>query len=107
MFFWHKQDLKCLKVLLIKRNNHPYIDCYALPGGFVNITESAYTAACRELEEETGLKDIYMEQLYTMSQPDRDPRMRVIDIAYMTLIPIDGIKPQAGDDASERRYGLT
>ena len=101
LLFGMSRDLKCLKVLLIKRNNHPYIDCYALPGGFVNITESAYTAACRELEEETGLKDIYMEQLYTMSQPDRDPRMRVIDIAYMTLIPIDGIKPQAGDDASE------
>ena len=101
LLFGISRDLKCLKVLLIKRNNHPYIDCYALPGGFVNITESAYTAACRELEEETGLKDIYMEQLYTMSQPDRDPRMRVIDIAYMTLIPIDGIKPQAGDDASE------
>lgn len=101
LLFGMSRDLKCLKVLLIKRNNHPYIDCYALPGGFVNITESAYTAACRELEEETGLKDIYMEQLYTMSQPDRDPRMRVIDIAYMTLIPIVGIKPQAGEDASE------
>ena len=94
-------DLKGLKLLLIKRNNHPYIGCYALPGGFVGIKESAYTAACRELEEETGLKDIYMEQLYTMSQPDRDPRMRVIDIAYMTLIPVDTMKPQAGDDASE------
>ena len=52
LLFGMSRDLKCLKVLLIKRNNHPYIDCYALPGGFVNITESAYTAACRELEEE-------------------------------------------------------
>ena len=97
LLFGMSSDLKGLKLLLIKRNNHPYIGCYALPGGFVGIKESAYTAACRELEEETGLKDIYMEQLYTMSQPDRDPRMRVIDIAYMTLIPIDGMKPQAGD----------
>ena len=54
LLFGMSRDLKCLKVLLIKRNNHPYIDCYALPRGFVNITESAYTAACRELEEETG-----------------------------------------------------
>jgi 8-oxo-dGTP diphosphatase len=101
LLFGMSSDLKGLKLLLIKRNNHPYIGCYALPGGFVGIKESAYTAACRELEEETGLKDIYMEQLYTMSQPDRDPRMRVIDIAYMTLIPVDTMKPQAGDDASE------
>ena len=101
LLFGMSSDLKGLKLLLIKRNNHPYIGCYALPGGFVGIKESAYTAACRELEEETGLKDIYMEQLYTMSQPDRDPRMRVIDIAYMTLIPVDTMKPQAVDDASE------
>ena len=101
LLFGMSSDLKGLKLLLIKRNNHPYIGCYALPGGFVGIKESAYTAACRELEEETGLKDIYMEQLYTMSQPDRDPRLRVIDIAYMTLIPVDTMKPQAGDDASE------
>ena len=101
LLFGMSSDLKGLKLLLIKRNNHPYIGCYALPGGFVGIKESAYTAACRELEEETGLKDIYMEQLYTMSQPDRDPRMRVIDIAYMTLIPVDTMKLQAGDDASE------
>ena len=101
LLFGMSRDLKGLKLLLIKRNNHPYMGCYALPGGFVGIKESAYTAECRELEEETGLKDIYMEQLYTMSQPDRDPRMRVIDIAYMTLIPVDTMKLQAGDDASE------
>ena len=72
LLFGMSSDLKGLKLLLIKRNNHPYIGCYALPGGFVGIKESAYTAACRELEEETGLKDIYMEQLYTMSQPEGD-----------------------------------
>lgn len=92
-----------LKTLLIQRKNHPYIDCYALPGGFVEIDESAYSAASRELEEETGLRNIYLEQLYTMSQPDRDPRMRVIDIAYMALVPetkVEG-KVKAGDDAKE------
>lgn len=92
-----------LKTLLIQRKNHPYIDSYALPGGFVEIDESAYSAASRELEEETGLRNIYLEQLYTMSQPDRDPRMRVIDIAYMALVPetkVEG-KVKAGDDAKE------
>ena len=85
------KSLGSLRTLLVQRRNHPYIDCWALPGGFVGIDESAYEAACRELEEETGLKDIYLEQIYTMSQPDRDPRMRVIDIAYMAL----------GDDAKD------
>lgn len=93
------KTLDSLKILLIQRADHPYINCWALAGGFVNIDESAYTAACRELEEETGLKNIYMEQLYTFTQPDRDPRMRVIDIAYMALMPETQVK--AGDDAKE------
>lgn len=93
------KELDSLKVLLIKRKDHPYIGCWALAGGFVNIDESAYQAACRELEEETGLQNIYLEQIYTMSQPDRDPRMRVIDIAYMALIPV--VEAHAGDDAED------
>ncbi|MDD6208704.1 MAG: NUDIX domain-containing protein [Clostridiales bacterium] len=93
-------DLDKMQILLIQRKNHPYMDCWALAGGFVKMDESAYTAACRELFEETGMKDIYLEQIYTMSQPDRDPRMRVIDIAYAALIPY-GKKSEAvaGDDA--------
>lgn len=91
------EALNSLKVLLIQRGNHPYIDSFALPGGFVEMDESAYEAACRELEEETGLKNVYLEQVYTMSQPDRDPRMRVIDIAYMALI--QKVPVVAGDDA--------
>lgn len=91
------RHLNNLRVLLIQRKDHPYINCWALAGGFVNIDESAYEAACRELEEETGLKNIYLEQLYTMSQPDRDPRMRVIDIAYMALVQEQPVS--AGDDA--------
>ena len=91
-----------LKILLIKRKDHPYIDCWAFPGGFINIDESAYTAACRELQEETGLTDVYMEQLYTFSQPDRDPRTRVIDIAYMALLPVATVT--AGDDAQDAAW---
>ena len=95
-----KPELNCMKILLIQRKDHPCINCWALPGGFVNIDESAYNAACRELEEETGLKNVYLEQLYTLSQPDRDPRMRIIDIAYMALIPnIPTVT--AGDDAAD------
>ena len=76
-----KPELNTMKILLIQRKNHPYMNCWALPGGFVDIKESAYDAACRELEEETGLTNVYLEQVYTMSQPKRDPRMKVIDIA--------------------------
>lgn len=95
--------LNGLKVLLIKRKNHPFIDTWAFPGGFVDIAESAYDAANRELNEETGLKNIYMEQLYTMTRPNRDPRMRVIDIAYMGLFNMESVedKLEAGDDAKE------
>lgn len=93
------ESLSRLKVLLIQRNNHPFIDCWALAGGFVNMDESAYQAAGRELYEETGLEDVYMEQLYTMSQPNRDPRTRVISIAYMALMPVAAV--HAGDDAKD------
>ncbi len=100
-----KDDLSRLQLLLIRRKNHPYIDCWALPGGFIGMKESAYKAACRELKEETDLSDIYLEQLYTMTQPDRDPRMRVIDIAYTALLPYGNIKKEhAGDDAKDAAW---
>ena len=91
-----------LKILLIKRLDHPFIDCWALPGGFIHMDESGYQAAGRELEEETGLKGIYLEQIYTFTQPKRDPRMRVIDIAYLALIPTMPVR--AGDDAKEAAW---
>lgn len=100
-----KAKLDSLQILLIQRKNHPDIDCWALPGGFINIDESAYEAACRELEEETNLTDVYLEQLYTMSKPDRDPRMRIIDIAYIALLPFnDEKKEKAGDDAKDAAW---
>lgn len=99
LIFSMDKNLNTLKVLLIQRKDHPFIDCWALPGGFINIKESAYEAACRELKEETGLTNVYLEQLYTMSQPNRDPRMRVIDIAYIALI--QNREVIAGDDAKE------
>lgn len=95
-----------LKLLLIKRNNHPYINKWALPGGFVDIKESIQNAAYRELKEETNLQEnVYLEQLYTFSEPNRDPRMRVISTAYMALTPALNIKnTRAGDDACDANW---
>lgn len=90
-----------LALVLIKRGAFPYKDKWALPGGFVNITESIDDAATRELIEETGLKDINSEQFCTFGAVDRDPRMRVISVAYMALVPKNKLHLQAGDDARE------
>lgn len=77
---------KKISVLLIKRNEHPFKDKWCLPGGFVGIKETIDEAAIRVLSTETNMKDIYLEQLYTFSDVDRDPRMRVISTAYVSLI---------------------
>jgi len=87
------------EVLLIKRKNHPCIGQWAIPGGFVNVDESLETAAARELEEETGLKGVCLEQLYTWGNVKRDPRTRVISVSYMAAVPKDQLTPKAGDDA--------
>jgi len=88
-----------LKVLLIKRAMPPYQGEWALPGGFVNLDESLEQAARRELEEETGVSGVYLEQLYTFGKPDRDPRERVITVAYYALIPTDTVEIRAATDA--------
>ena len=90
-----------LKVLLVKRGIEPFKEKWAIPGGFVRIYESLEDAAKRELEEETGVKDIYLEQLYSFGDPKRDPRGRVITIAYMALINSEKIKLKAATDVSE------
>ena len=93
-----------LKVLLIRRGAPPFAGRWALPGGFVNIDEDLEDAALRELSEETAVENIYLEQLYTFGAPDRDPRGRVITVAYFALLSNDqaeGLHIQAGDDASQ------
>lgn len=96
---------KKLKILMVKRNNHPFIGQWALPGGFVNIDESIKDAAKRELFEETGIdvemEGIYMEQLYTWGEVNRDPRMRVISTSYISLFNSKKTRLFPGDDADE------
>ncbi len=78
-----------LNVLLIQRGEPPYAGMWALPGGFVHMEESLETAALRELEDETGIREAYLEQLYTYGEVDRDPRGRVLTVAYFALISAD------------------
>ena len=93
-----------LRVLLIRRRNPPFQGCWAIPGGFVGMRESLDEAARRELEEETGLGDVYLEQLYTFGAPDRDPRTRVISVAYYALLPGHNHEVRAADDAREAAW---
>ncbi|MDN3247831.1 NUDIX domain-containing protein [Streptomyces mutabilis] len=95
-----------LHVLLVERGQEPYAGRWALPGGFLLPEESAETAARRELAEETGLADVtglHLEQLRTYSEPDRDPRMRVVSVAFAALLP-DPPEPHGGGDASQARW---
>ncbi|MEK3757963.1 NUDIX domain-containing protein [Paenibacillus sp. FSL P4-0338] len=91
---------KSLQLLLIQRGEHPFLGQWALPGGFVGISESVEEAARRELYSETNINNIYMEQLYTWGEVDRDPRMRVISCSYMALVDRKALDVQAGDDAA-------
>ena len=75
-----------LKVLLVKRQRPPYRGAWALPGGIVGPEESVDDAALRELQEETNISRIYLEQLYTCGEPNRDPRGRVITVSYYALV---------------------
>ena len=75
-----------LKVLLVKRRQPPYRGAWALPGGIVGADESVDAAALRELQEETNIGNIYLEQLYTFGDPERDPRGRVITVSYYALV---------------------
>lgn len=83
---YRKLDEQKLMVLLIKRKEHPYMGRWSLPGGFIEKNETLEEAAIRVLNVKTGLENLYLEQLYTFGKPDRDPRMRIISCAYMSLI---------------------
>ena len=86
-----------LHILLVKRNSHPFMGKWAIPGVFLGMDESADEAAARGLMKKTGVKGAHMEQLYTFSSPDRDPRMRVISITYIATVPFGKLRFEAGD----------
>ena len=92
-------DGRDLTVLLIQRDLDPYAGAWALPGGFVRIDEDLEVAARRELEEETGVRDLYLEQLGAFGKPDRDPRERVITIAYLAIVNLFDHPVTAATDA--------
>jgi len=93
-----------LNVLLIKRDIAPFKGKWALPGGFVRLDESLEQCATRELAEETGVKNVYLEQLYSFGAPKRDPRERVITVAYFALIPSGKIDLKPTTDAADAQW---
>jgi 8-oxo-dGTP diphosphatase len=93
-----------LKVLLVKRAVDPFKDMWAIPGGFILVNENLEDAAKRELLEETNVKDIYLEQLYTFGDPKRDPRTRVITVAYFALVNSEKFKLKASTDVKDVRW---
>jgi len=101
LFTVKKEDLK---VLLIKRDISPFKNMWAIPGGFVGIKESLEEAAKRELQEETNIRNVYLEQLYTFGDPKRDPRTRVITVTYFALVNSTNFKLKASTDVKDVRW---
>ncbi len=93
-----------LKVLLIRRGGEPFKGRWALPGGFIEVGESLEKAAARELKEEAGVTNVYLEQLFTFGEPKRDPRGRVISVSYFALVDAGRQRIRAASDAVEARW---
>ncbi len=85
-----------LRLLLVRREREPFKGYWALPGGFIALEEDLTASALRALERETGMTGVYLEQLYTFGRPDRDPRERVITVAYYALVPAARLTVRAG-----------
>jgi len=97
---YRKLSEKKFSILLVKRDNYPFKDKWCLPGGFIKMDETLDEAARRILKNETNLKDIYIEQLYTFSDVNRDPRLRVVSTSYMALVDKNRLKDKLNDNAS-------
>src|SRR5512139_3414753 len=93
-----------LKVLLIERGLEPFKGRWALPGGFVRVDEAVDAAARRELQEEAGLTNVFLEQLYTFGAVDRDPRERVVSVAYYALVKLSEHTAKAATDAANAQW---
>lgn len=93
-----------LEVLLIQRALEPFKGKWALPGGFVRVDETIDDAARRELSEETGLQNVFLEQLYTFGEVDRDPRERVVSVAHYALVKLSDHTAKAATDAAEAEW---
>src|SRR5437016_5981412 len=93
-----------LTVLLIERALEPFKGRWALPGGFVRVDETLDDAARRELQEETGLKNVFLEQLYTFGEVDRDPRERVVSVAHYALVKLSEHNAKAATDAANAKW---
>ena len=96
---YRKTEEKKMSILLVKRDNYPFKDKWCLPGGFVKIDEDLDEAPIRILKRETNIDDIYLEQLYTFGEVNRDPRMRVVSTSYMALIDKNRINKNLSDNA--------
>jgi 8-oxo-dGTP diphosphatase len=90
-----------LQVLLVKRRTWPFEGMWAIPGGFLKMNESLEAAAQRKLQEETGMQDVYLEQLYTFGDPERDPRSRVITVVYFALLNAERLSMKVSDDVAD------
>ena len=93
-----------VQVLLIKRGGHPFLDHWALPGGFAESDETIFDTAKRELYEETSIKDIPIEEIGVFSSPNRDPRSWTMTDSFLAIVEKDKIKPIAGDDAKDAKW---
>ena len=93
-----------LYLLLIRRGGYPYKGYFALPGGFIDIAEAVPVGAARELWEETGVQGIDLYECGVLSDPERDPRQRVISVVYWAVTEKDAVRPAAGDDAAAAEW---
>ncbi len=104
---YRKTNEKTMSILMVKRNNFPFKNKWCLPGGFIRVDEELESAPARILEDETNVKDIYLEQLYTFGGVKRDPRMRIISTTYMALVDKNRMNSELKNNAKWFNLSVT